>query len=225
MKFVIIHFNTPELTACLCSSIKKFHSDANIVIFDNSDRLPFKNKDILCNSYIDNTNNTIINFDNEFKTLPIVESVWNLNKCGSAKHCRTIQWLFDNLEDDEFVLLDSDVLLIKQLDFFNSKFSCAATYEVFPNMKHRFLPFVTYFNLKLLREKHIHYFDVKRMNGLSIEGEQYDTGASFLEDVINNNLPFLNINFNNYLVHFKNGSWSTKSYQQWLINFKQYWLY
>lgn len=224
MIFAIIHFNTPELTACLCSSIRKQHDDSNIIIFDNSTSRPFEHKELLCDSYIDNTKNQHINFDEEFTKYPIVDEVNKLNKCGSARHCRTIQWLFDNLQEDEFVLLDSDVLLTRKLDFIDAQFSCVATYEVFPHMKNRFLPFVTYFNLKKLKENEINYFDATRMNGLSKLGEPYDTGASFLEDVINKKLPYKDINYNNYLVHFRNGSWSNKSYKHWLMQYKQYWL-
>lgn len=223
MDFVIIHFNTPELTACLCSSIRKLHKDANIIIFDNSTIRPFENIDVLCDVYIDNTKNQLINFDEEFKNYPIVDSVYKLNKCGSARHCRTVQWLFDNLDTEEFVLLDSDVLLTRKLDFLENKFICSATYEVFPRMKNRFLPFVTYFNLTKIKENKICYFDEKRMNGLSKQGDPYDTGASFLEDIVNKKLPYKNINYKNYLVHFRNGSWSNKSYKSWLIQNKQYW--
>jgi hypothetical protein len=224
MNFVIIHFNTPELTACLCSSIRKQYEDANIIIFDNSTKRPFENKDVLCNEYIDNTKNQYIDFDEEFKNCPIEEEVEKLNHCGSARHCRTVQWLFDNLKVNDFVLLDSDVLLTRKLDFLDDNFLCAATYEVFPGMKNRFLPFVTYFNLKKIRENNVHYFDEKRMNGLSKQGRQYDTGASFLEDIVKKKLPFRNIDYRKYLVHFRNGSWGNKSYKLWLAQYKKYWL-
>lgn len=224
MKFVIVHFNTPELTGCLCGSIRKFHPEAEIVIFDNSDKRPFKNIETLCDVYYDNTQGQLLDFTKEFSGLPIVERIWKMNKCGSAKHCRTVQWLFDNITDDEFVLLDSDVLLTRKLDFLKSDFICSATYEIFPGMKNRFLPFVTYFNLKKIKENVIQYFDEKRMNGLSKFGGPYDTGASFLEDVVKKKLPYKNINYKNYLVHFRNGSWSNKSYQIWLLQNKKYWL-
>ena len=38
---VIIHYNTPLLTECLVRSINLFVKDANIYIFDNSDKYPF----------------------------------------------------------------------------------------------------------------------------------------------------------------------------------------
>ena len=62
MKFVIVHFNTPELTGCLCGSIRKFHPEAEIVIFDNSDKRPFKNIETLCDVYYDNTQEQLLDF-------------------------------------------------------------------------------------------------------------------------------------------------------------------
>lgn len=224
MKFAIIHFNTPELTQCLCSSIRKFHNDAHIVLFDNSTIRKFDNCDMFVDEYIDNTASQLIDFDTEFSKCEIDEAVQRLNNCGSARHCRTVQWLFDNFTDNEFVLLDSDVLLTRPLDFFDNTVACSATYEIFPNMKNRFLPFVTFFNLRTLKEHNIKYFDATRMNGLSKIGEKYDTGASFLEDVITNKLPYHNINYMQYLVHFRNGSWSNKNFKSWLMTYKHLWM-
>lgn len=227
MNFVIVHFNTPELTSCLCSSIKKNHPDARIIIFDNSNKRPFIYKDILCDEYFDNTHSQLIDFEQEFKQYNIVEKVYKLNKCGSAKHCRTIQWLFDNLKLKEFILLDSDVLLIKPFDFIDKNFSCIATYEQFKGMKDRLLPFVCYFNFEKL--KGINYFDANRMNGLSIAGEMYDTGASFTEDLIKNNKLYKNINYKDYLVHYRAGSWDSinhsknDEYKNWLKFYEKYW--
>lgn len=226
MNFVIIHFNTPELTACLCSSIRKNHKDSNIIIFDNSDKIPFKNKELFCDVYYDNTKSQIIDFNKEFENCCIDKSVLKLNKLGSAKHCRTIQWLFENLKLSEFILLDSDVLLVKPLDFVNNNYSCIAAYEQLKNMKPRLLPFITYFNLDKLNN--INYFDKTRMNGLSNYGKPYDTGASFTEDLNNKNISYKKINYSDYLIHYKSGSWSsydhkTEDFKMWLLKNSIYW--
>ena len=60
MNFVIVHFNTPEVTTCLIRSIFKFHTDAKIIVFDNSEKRPFEK--IICDTYYDNTKNQIIDF-------------------------------------------------------------------------------------------------------------------------------------------------------------------
>lgn len=224
MVFAIVHFNTPELTTCLCSSIYKFYNNAKIIIFDNSDKKPLINYNLFNIQYYDNTKNQLINFDKEFQFYDIDTEVKNLNNCGSARHCRTIQWFIDNLIEDEFILLDSDILLTAPLDFIDKKFICCATVEHYPNMKIRFLPFITYFNLKMIKENNINYFSHDRINGLSKKGKPYDTGASFFEDIYNNHLLYNNINYTNYLVHFKNGSWSNKTYAGWLLKYKKYWL-
>lgn len=223
MNFVIIHFNTPQLTACLCGSVRKFHPDAKIIIFDNSTVNPFENPEIFCDEYIDNTKNQLINFETELSKYQVVQSIWDLNKCGSARHCITIQWLFDNLDVDEFVLLDSDILLTKPFPFYNSDVPCVCEHETYGGHKDRALPFICYFNLKVLKSKNIRYFDGNRMNGLSNKGQPYDTGASFLEDLISNKIMYKQIRCSDYIVHFKNGSWTNKNYISWLLQNKKYW--
>lgn len=223
MNFVIVHFNTPELTACLCKSIKKFHPSSRIFMFDNSDKIPFKYAPLLCNEYYDNTAGTLINFDAELKKYDVDKGVYKLNKCGSAKHCISIQWLLDNLPVDDCVLLDSDVLLTRAFTW-KTMAPIVGEHEKFPGQKDRLLPFICYLNLKEIRDRKLRYFDAARMNGLSAPGAPYDTGASFLEDIIAKHVPMERIRCNSFVVHFKNGSWGTKNAKEWLVANKHCWL-
>ena len=70
INFVIVHYNTPELTTCLCCSILKQHNDAKIFIFDNSDKRPFMNSELFDATYFDNTKGQIIDFDAKLKEYP-----------------------------------------------------------------------------------------------------------------------------------------------------------
>ena len=59
---VIVHYNTPLLTECLVRSINLFVKDANVYVFDNSDKYPFTASfDNV--TLLDNTRGAIINFD------------------------------------------------------------------------------------------------------------------------------------------------------------------
>ena len=88
--FVIVNYNTPEFITKLIMSINKFVSDANIIIFDSSDKRPFNN--IFDNvSIIDNTSGQIIDFNEFLNKYPkrMLSSAKN-NNWASAKHCYTI---------------------------------------------------------------------------------------------------------------------------------------
>lgn len=229
MKFCIVHYNTPELTTCLCASINKFHNDAEIIIFENSDKRPFSN-DLFDNvKIIDNSKGQLIDF-----TKVIQENSKHLTKMeiiahgrsgcnwGSIKHSASIQWLLDNIHE-EFILLDSDVLLKKSLnEFYNST-------EIIGDVEQdRFVPYVCHFpaNIK------IKFLDIARFNACKM---QFDTGGTFIQDIIKNKIPMTKIKWSKYVVHFGNGSWrgnrtlgnlpdSAKgTFQQFLLENKSLW--
>lgn len=230
MTFLIIHFNTPELTTFLCGTIRKYHENDKIVIFDNSDKRRFVNSDLFDAEYIDNTSGKIIDFKKELLKYNIDEEVYKLNRCGSAKHSMTIDWCIRNI-DSNFCLLDSDVLLRKAIDFCDdgyltigelnnkeveySKSKCIRAFRI--------LPYAQFFNTKLIREKGIRYFDPNRILGTSLKHRNYDTGASFFEDIANNRIK-TDINLDEYIVHYKGGSWAKSDYSKFLLIHKKLWI-
>ena len=111
---LIIHYNTPYLTECLVRSINLFVEGATIYIFDNSNEKPFTAKfDNV--TVFDNTKGQIINFDKWLEKYPNKKkSGGRLNKWGSAKHCYSVEKCME-LINDGFILLDSDVLLKKDI--------------------------------------------------------------------------------------------------------------
>lgn len=231
---VIIHFNTPLLTECLVRSINLFVKDAKIYIFDNSDKLPFTAKfDNV--TVMDNTKGQIINFDEWLKKYPKrTSSFGKTNKWASAKHCYSVEKCMEIINDN-FILLDSDVLLKKDIsELFDEESIYVAEVIKQPrfNVK-RVLPFICYINTKMCVKNNIHYFDEKHMYGLntSSECERYDTGSSFYL----NTSEFMHKEIKNdeYIVHYKAGSWVDTArslhhykqidFKQWLKKYKKYW--
>ena len=205
---VIIHYNTPRLTECLVRSINLFVKDAIIYIFDNSDKDPFiasfDNVTIL-----DNTKGQIINFDKWLEQYPNrTRSGGRANKWGSAKHCYSIEKCMEII-DDNFILLDSDVLLKKDIsDLFDDSHIYIAETSLQPcSAINRVLPYMCYINVKMCKENGIHYFDDDYMHGLrkTIEADRYDTGAGFY--LAASKYSYKNIRIDDYVIHFGHGSW------------------
>ena len=242
MIFAIVHFNTPELTTCLCSSILKNHYDAKIIIFDNSDKRPFINAEIFNSEYVDNTKGQIIDFEKELSKFPnkdIEDQLKSGCNFGSVKHSMSIDWLCKNIKD-EFILLDSDVLLKRPIDFVNNNYICVSDVIKITSEVSRICPMLAYINSKKMKEKHISFFDENRMHSLTkanTKYKYYDTGASFFEDITNIGL-FKQINTSDYFIHYGNGSWrkgdkissdsehkhADEPFKIWLLKNKQYWL-
>ena len=224
--FVIIHYNTPILTSCLVNSINKFVIDPVIYIFDNSDYLPYKGdmKNVII---IDNTKGDYIDFDKwleRYKRKNI--STGKNNKWASAKHCYSIEVCM-NLIKDNFILLDSDVLLKKDLsDLFSENEIFVGEIENQPSSAiKRVLPFMCYINYNMCKKYGISYFNEDYMHGLynnSIvkTADLYDTGAGFY--LFAKQYNYKSIKLSDYIVHYGHGSWnkanSTKriTQEEWL---------
>lgn len=246
--FCIVHYNTPELTTCLCSSIIKNHPDAKIIIFDNSDKIPFTNIKLFNITYYDNTKEKIIDFNKELLKYPnrdIEDQTKSGCNFGSAKHSMSIDWLCKNVNEN-FILMDSDTLLLKPIDFIDENYICCSDIVNVRKGIDRIRPMITYINVKKMKENHISFFDGNRMHALCKRNSSifwfYDTGASFYEDVKKINL-FKRIMAQDYIVHYGKGSWrSVKNnntggrnidgksyeniaYQMWLLKYKSLWKY
>ena len=113
--------------------------------------------------------------------------------------------------DDDFVLLDSDVLLKKNIsDIWDDKYIYVAqVINQTPRIK-RVLPFICFINNKLCKENNVHFFNENRMHGLAKcdivrDGDFYDTGANFYIEA--QGFPHREINNSDYVEHYKGGSW------------------
>jgi len=227
---LIIHYNTPYLTECLVRSINLFVKDAVVYIFDNSNEKPFTAKfDNV--TVFDNTKGQIINFDKWLENYPNKKkSGGRLNKWGSAKHCYSVEKCME-LINDGFILLDSDVLLKRDIsNLIDDKTIFTGEVITQPNSSvKRVLPFICYINVKMCKEKGVHYFDDNYMHGLCKDGvaDRYDTGGGFYIGA--KNYPSRPIKCSEYVVHFGHGSWNKigkkpqYTPEEWLKMFKRYW--
>lgn len=212
----IVNYNTYELTNNAIQSIRKFSNDT-IVLFDNSDKeIEFKNSNINNIKIINNTKQNIINFNEDFERLDkkfkIPNHIKQLHKngsnFGSYKHCKTIQWAFENIKTDNLIIFDSDIILKHDFkNIINQNYITAGQIEIRNNKALRIYPFIQYINLKIVKQHKINFFDETRMQDISQYYNGYDTGGSFYEDICKNNLPIMNINFEDYIEHLGGGSW------------------
>ncbi len=205
----IVHFNTPLLTECLIKSINKFTPNSKIFLFDNSNKLPFVyRQDNLV--YYDNTKGQLINFDKWLQNYPNkTPRYWKANRCASAQHCYTIQKCIE-LIDDNFILLDSDVLLKRDItELFDENYIFAGELGNAHNSYLRVFPWLCYINVKKCKELGISYFNDKYMLGLNTtdDCDWYDTGAYFYEQCKNH--QFKRISDNSYIVHLASASWNS----------------
>ena len=205
---LIVNFNTQNLTEACIKSVNKFSPGCNIYVFDNSDKEPFVNtfENV---TVLDNTKGLIIDFDEWLGKYPSSKKSREATKIhGSAKHCYTIEKCI-SLIPDGFILLDSDVLLKKDVtELIDEDCAYVAAVENEPRTTiKRVVPFVCYINSKMCLENDIHFFDENYMHGLmkTIKGERYDTGAAFY--IHAKKYKTREINYHDYVVHFKGGSW------------------
>lgn len=226
---VIIHYNTPYLTECLVRSINLFMKDTIIYIFDNSDKYPFTaNFDNV--TIIDNTSGSVINFDAWLENYPNrFKSTEMTHKFGSAKHCYSVEKCMEIINDN-FILLDSDVLLKKDIsDLYDENVIFAGEIITQPKVTvKRVLPFVCFINVNMCKENGVHYFDDNYMHGLYnnkiVEhADWYDTGAGFY--VHAKEFNYKEIKTEDYCVHYGHGSWNKNDDTQKRFLFKYKHLY
>lgn len=151
INIAIVNFNTQNLTDALIRSINKFTPNSKIYIFDNSDKTPFINNHSNVTVF-DNTKSQLIDFDAWLSNYPNKDkSGGKHNKFASAKHCWTIQYLIDNLEEN-FILMDSDILLKKDISsLFDEQYLYVGQIIKQWNRLMRVCPFLCFINVKMMK--------------------------------------------------------------------------
>lgn len=225
MNVLIINYNTQELTECAVKSVNKHTPGCNIFVFDNSDREPFEN--YFHNvSVIDNTRGQIIHWRKWLRTFPN-KYPYVGNNYASAKHCKSVDICFD-LIPDGFILIDSDVLIKRDLSaFWAPEFvgsGSVITDDHFIRIP-RLAPHLCYINVPMCREHGIRYFNPNKMWKLTRENPNrfYDTGAWFLEAAEKERLPLNRMDIDGYMTHLRNGSWKDVDWRQWVENNVDLW--
>ena len=214
MEAAIVHYNTPDLTGALVRSIRKCSPGVHVTIFDNSDWRQFPATDGV--TVIDNTKGQIVDFDAMIQCHPYRRST--INGYASAKHIASVDALFD-LVPDGFLLLDSDVLLTRDVrEFFDNTVAWKGYEEKFPDASYhriRLHPFCLWINVPMLREHGIRFWHEGMVDCLDGESPYYDTGASLLFDCRAAHLPGTFVDIYEYIVHFGRGSYGKND---WAVN-------
>lgn len=233
----IIHFNTPELTEAAILSLRKHGGESwQVVVFDNSDQRPW-DKEMDGVIRIDNTKGQYVDFDAELAKYPDKQMEYNrIANFASVKHMLSVQKLWD-LIPGGFILLESDVLLRKDISFlWDERFAACGKVQWLQKKRierDRLAPFLCYLNVPLLKKHGARYFDPQRSWGLLKDDTNpcnwYDTGACLLEDIVKTKPALVARNYpdlDKCFVHYTNGSWrrnNREDHLMWLQQHKDLW--
>lgn len=249
----IVHFNTPALTEAAIRSLRK-HGGENydVVVFDNSCTIDFPaagamparhieaapfTKQMDRVTVVDNTRGQVIDFQKIISQYPDRNrNHTDCNDCGSLKHILTVQKLWELLPNG-FLLLESDVLLKKNIDFMFNRNQAVIGHVQQHQRGNRFdiprlMPLLCWINVPVLVKAGARYFDPDR-SWMLWPGEDdrrnwYDTGACLLEDVKShmNGLHGKHIDIRQFMVHKQGGSWNKHgmSDQTWLEINRSLWV-
>jgi len=216
-----VAFNNNRFVNALLTSFINTNPDIkDVVIFNNGTEdvivMPLLEKHLNI-TILDNRSNQYIDFPKFFaENPPRFNDHWH-NNYGSLYHAKALDYLIQTLEYDKLILCDVDVMFTKSLkELFTDDVVCGEI-GINPVMngatENRLLPFL--FILDKQVKSKLTYFDKTRF--LLLSHPRYDTGASFLEDVLNLNVSFKQIKINDFITHFNGGTWygKDKNYLHW----------
>ena len=237
MQAFIVHYNTPKLTAAAVRSLWKHTPGVSVTVLDNSNRLPIAGHSAWSQltasplvTVVGNTHGEQIDFDRWLQTFPDREPSPG-NNYGSAKHCYSVQWFLDRTAEP-FLLMDSDVLIRRDVTPFFQHTDCAWVGELGENVRRRFgydipklQPFLCWLNTPLLKAHGIDYFNGEWMWNLTTlrPNHRYDTGAWLHRAVSEARLPTCEIPLRDYIHHLGHASWKDKRPMDWLNEHRGLW--
>ncbi len=230
MKTVLsfVAFNNNRFVNSLLTSFINTNPDIkDVVIFNNGTEevliMPQLEKRLKI-KILDNNKNEYIDFPKFFtENPPKYKDHWK-NNYGSLYHAKALDYMIKNLEYDKLILCDVDVMFINSLNELFTEDEVCGEIGINPligrNRENRLLPFLFIVD-KNIKNK-IEYFDKNRF--LLLSHQRYDTGASFLEDVINQKISFKQIKINNFISHYNGGTWYSKNkdYHFWFSKHAQF---
>lgn len=188
-------YNTPDVTSNMLKSFVSLHPECPILISENS-----------------------TNSDTE-NILKAANIPYILNR-GST-HGPSVDKLFQQVDTDYVLLVDTDVIFLKKHDtiFENfQKLNLTIMGEVVGDrggkkLYKRVNPWHCFINLQKIKEYKINFFDTERMQsrGKII----YDVGSTFFEDVRKNNLKIGIFEGNGvYYKHYEGLSWRVNKFNK-----------
>lgn len=229
---LIVHYNTPELTAAAIRSLWKHTPCARVTVFDNSDRRPFCQETLGGSdgrlTVVDNTRGQCLDLDGWIGRFAERDRTVT-NNFASARHSKSVDWCL-RLFPEGMLLMDSDVLVKKDVTaLMDSRY--AWTGQPKPhNSKYgirlpRVLPFLCYINTAMMKAHDISYCNEQKMYGLTRRRPHigYDTGCWFYEACQRAGLPKREVNLDDYILHLGHGSWKDKDTTAWLQEHRTLW--
>ena len=138
----------------------------------------------------DNTKGQIIDFEKELEKYPERDETVGCEfgcNFGSDKHIMSVQKLWE-LIPDGFVLMDSDILIKKDIDWMFMYDECACgsiSKGSHPRVKDRYLPMLLWINVPMCVAGGAMFFDPDRawaLHDFFDDRNYWDTGAAFLDD-------------------------------------------
>jgi hypothetical protein len=188
-------YNTPEITEYMLKTFTNLYPNTKILICENSSD--------------DQTENIL-----KVNKIPYIR-----NKNGL--HSPSVDLLLDSVSTDYALLVDTDVLFLKDLsDVFKTFIDLDITLmgEIVGDrggkkLHKRVNPWHCFINVKKIKENNIKFHDEKRLK--SRNEIRYDVGASFFEDIRKAKLKIGEFNGENiYYKHFEGMSWRVNKYKK-----------
>lgn len=233
----VVHYNTPELTEAAIKSIKKHGGkDYKFFIFDNSDKRPFT-KRIKNVKVFNNRQGQILDLDKELEKYPERDRDFGCAlgcEFGSDKHMMSVQKLWE-LVPDGFLLIDSDILVKKDVDFMFDYEECSIGHIARcsgPAGIQRLMPLLLFINVPMCVAGGARFFDPDRSwalhDGPNNPKNFWDTGAAFLDDVkrLKPQCHGKRIDIRPLIEHYGSGSWHNNAIEghlKWLEEHKDLW--
>ena len=154
----------------------------------------------------------IVNFNTTSLTNALIESI--------RQHMSNCIIVFDNSNMIKFTTKHSDIKIIdntkqqlvefeKDLQILKKKYkidqNSAQTQDAIEKYD-RMIPYLAFLNCPLINALNLNFYDPSRLHFISVFNEQYDTGGSFLEDVLNNSYAYGTFKYKNYINHIGGAS-------------------
>ena len=230
---LIVHYNTPELTAAAIRSLRQHTPGVRVTIFDNSDKRPFAPEWIRQAGgnveIVDNTRGQVVDWEKWLDSFPDKVPTPE-NRWGSAKHCYSVELMMDRFPDG-FLLMDSDVLVKQDVSDLADpnvpwKGGVHCNTRRFGVGISRVIPFLCWINTPLLKRHGIRYFNGAKMwNIVSRKPDRhYDTGAWLLEACNVAGLDGATVDIKQYVEHYGHASWhKRKEPSAWLAEHRNLW--
>ena len=223
-----VNFNTPEYIFALARSIAKYNPNYTnpLLVIDNGNinRLPpvTCKVDNVCGLSIHHVDNTIYN---ELNEMPISKYP-AAGQYNSARHAKTIEYLLDKITTRYVLLVDSDVVIIQDIEPIVANFikrgAALMGYKRTTYTHPCIAPWACLIDLQQIKNNNIHFYDANRMLYVN-DLVDYDTGASFYEDIVNAGLKIVETPDNTYYRHFKGGSVFKENGLNWLLSNARVW--